>query len=189
MYQDWSSPTACCAVPVFPYTGCCAWFHPVHTAAEVPPAWLAASWMPSITRSTSLALSFTRRAGGKFRACTSSPLEPSTSAPRCGRTTAPTPPELNAFASVEYATAICSGEVSRSPCPTARCMLSPTLHGRPSEMPQLLTCLRRSHASSSAATLARHARSGTSPVISLGRSMPVDSPTPSLCAMFWITLP
>ena len=36
---------------------------------------------------------------------------------------------------------------------------------------------------------ARQARSGTTPVISLGRSMPVCWPTPSLCASFWITLP
>src|SRR5438105_476654 len=56
-------------------------------------------------------------------------------------------------------------------------------------MPQLLTRRRRSQASSSAATFARHAAFGTRPVISVGRSIPVCAPTPSSFAMFWMTEP
>ncbi len=63
MYQDWSSWPACSAVPVLPYTGCCAWFQPAHTSAEVPPGSLAASWMPSITRLRSSSLRCTWRVG------------------------------------------------------------------------------------------------------------------------------
>src|ERR1035437_10515554 len=69
-------------------------------------------------------------------------------------------------------------------------MLSPTLHGLTSlTMPHEATCLPVLQRSSSVFSAFRQRESGITPLSSLGRSMPVVEPIPSLRAMLWITAP
>src|SRR3954453_15202077 len=100
----------------------------------------------------------------------------STCRPMWGRTTVPP------LTRAEYAVAICSGEASPSPWPTAALTLSPIDHGRRSERPQELVCSFLRHLNSSSLRLALHPGDGKLPGDSPGRSTPDRRPRPYLRA-------